>query len=50
MLDKNQIFAAPMAGISDLPFRTIIRDFVPELPVVTEYREVMERIEGFVGK
>ena len=36
MLDKNQIFAAPMAGISDLPFRTIIRDFVPELPVVTE--------------
>lgn len=36
MLDKNQIFAAPMAGISDLPFRTIIRDFVPGLPVMTE--------------
>lgn len=36
MIPHNQIFAAPMAGISDLPFRTIIRDFAPELPVVTE--------------
>ncbi len=36
MIPHNQIFAAPMAGISDLPFRTIIRDFAPGLPVVTE--------------
>ena len=36
MISKNQIFAAPMAGISDLPFRTIIRDFAPGVPVVTE--------------
>lgn len=36
MILNNQIFAAPMAGISDLPFRTIIRDFAPNVPVVTE--------------
>ncbi len=36
MISNNQIFAAPMAGISDLPFRTIIRDFAPGVPVVTE--------------
>lgn len=36
MIPHNQIFAAPMAGISDLPFRTIIRDFAPGLPCVTE--------------
>lgn len=36
MISKNQIFAAPMAGISDLPFRTLLREFAPGLPVVTE--------------
>ena len=36
MIPHNQIFAAPMAGISDLPFRTIIRDFAPGLMCVTE--------------
>lgn len=36
MIQTNQIFAAPMAGISDRPFRTILRDFVPDLPIVTE--------------
>ena len=36
MICDNQIFAAPMAGISDLPFRTIIRDFAPGVPVMTE--------------
>lgn len=36
MISKNQIFAAPMAGISDRPFRETIRDFAPGVPVVTE--------------
>lgn len=36
MIHKNQIFAAPMAGISDRPFRMIVRSFVPDLPIVTE--------------
>jgi tRNA-dihydrouridine synthase B len=36
MIQTNQIFAAPMAGISDRPFRTILREFVPDLPIVTE--------------
>ena len=36
MYIDNQSFAAPMAGISDLPFRKIIREFAPNLPVVTE--------------
>ena len=36
MFSDNQIFAAPMAGISDLPFRTIIREFAPNVPVMTE--------------
>ena len=36
MIPKNQIFAAPMAGISDKPFRTMVRMFAPDLPMVTE--------------
>ena len=36
MYTQNQIFAAPMAGISDRPFRTIILTFAPDIPVVTE--------------
>ena len=36
MISNNQIFAAPMAGISDWPFRRIIREFAPGVPVVTE--------------
>ncbi len=36
MITNNQIFAAPMAGISDYPFRRIIRDFAPDVPVMTE--------------
>ena len=36
MYIDNQIFAAPMAGISDRPFRQIIRDFAPAVPVMTE--------------
>ncbi len=36
MYTKNQIFAAPMAGITDLPFRRIVREFAPNLAMVTE--------------
>ncbi|MBQ6027843.1 MAG: tRNA dihydrouridine synthase DusB [Alphaproteobacteria bacterium] len=36
MITNNQIFAAPMAGISDYPFRRMIREFAPGVPVVTE--------------
>ncbi len=36
MFSQNQIFAAPMAGISDRPFRRIIREFAPDVRIVTE--------------
>ena len=36
MLCDNQIFAAPMAGITDRPFRRIVREFSPNAPMVTE--------------
>jgi tRNA-dihydrouridine synthase B len=36
MFSNNQIFAAPLAGISDKPFRRVIRSFSPDAPLVTE--------------
>lgn len=36
MLEKNNIFVAPMAGITDRPFRTIVREFSPDASLVTE--------------
>ena len=36
MFTNNQIFAAPLAGITDRPFRRIIREFSPDAPLVTE--------------
>ncbi|MFQ6778444.1 MAG: tRNA dihydrouridine synthase [Alphaproteobacteria bacterium] len=36
MFIKNQLFAAPLAGISDKPFRRIIRQFSPDVSLVTE--------------
>ncbi len=36
MFSDNQIFAAPMAGITDRPFRRVIREFSPNAPIVTE--------------
>ena len=36
MFSDNQIFAAPLAGISDRPFRRIVREFSPNAPLVTE--------------
>lgn len=36
MICDNQIFAAPLAGVTDRPFRRIIRMFAPNAPIVTE--------------
>ena len=36
MFSNNQIFAAPLAGVTDKPFRRIVRNFSPECPLVTE--------------
>ena len=36
MFSNNQIFAAPLAGVTDRPFRRIIRQFSPDCPLVTE--------------
>lgn len=36
MIDNNQIFGAPLAGITDKPFRRIIRTFSPDVPLYTE--------------
>lgn len=36
MFGDNQIFAAPLAGITDQPFRRVIREFSPNAPIVTE--------------
>ncbi len=36
MFTNNQIFAAPLAGITDKPFRRVIRMFSPQAPIVTE--------------
>lgn len=36
MFSDNQIFAAPLAGITDRPFRRILREFSKNSPMVTE--------------
>lgn len=36
MFGKNQIFAAPLAGVTDRPFRRMVRSFSPDAPMVTE--------------
>ncbi len=36
MFSDNQIFGAPLAGITDKPFRRIIRMFSPNAPLYTE--------------
>ena len=36
MFEKNNLFVAPLAGITDRPFRTIIREFSPDVSLVTE--------------
>lgn len=36
MFTDKQIFAAPLAGVTDRPFRRIVREFAPNAPLVTE--------------
>ena len=36
MFSNNQIFTAPLAGITDKPFRRLIRKFAPDVSMVTE--------------
>ena len=36
MFNNNQIFTAPLAGITDKPFRKILRNFAPDVSIVTE--------------
>lgn len=36
MFSNNQIFTAPLAGITDKPFRKILREFAPDVSMVTE--------------
>ena len=36
MFNDNQIFAAPLAGITDKPFRKLVREFAPDVSLVTE--------------
>ena len=36
MFTDNQIFAAPLAGVTDRPFRRVVREFSPNAPMVTE--------------
>ena len=36
MFNNNQIFTAPLAGITDKPFRKILRGFAPDVSIVTE--------------
>ena len=36
MFEKKNFFVAPLAGITDRPFRSIIREFSPDISLVTE--------------
>jgi tRNA-dihydrouridine synthase B len=36
MFKNNQIFTAPLAGITDKPFRRLVRSFAPDVSMVTE--------------
>ena len=36
MFTNNQLFAAPLAGITDKPFRKMVRMFSPDVRLVTE--------------
>ena len=36
MIEKQNFFVAPLAGITDRPFRTVVREFSPDASLVTE--------------
>ena len=47
MFDNDKkIFSAPMAGITDKPFRTILRDFAPNVSIVTEMISCHSLVDG----
>jgi len=46
MFGNNQIFAAPLAGVTDRPFRRIIREFAPNAPLVTEMISCHSLVDG----
>ncbi|MBQ0013400.1 MAG: tRNA dihydrouridine synthase DusB [Proteobacteria bacterium] len=46
MFIKNQIFAAPLAGITDKPFRRVIRMFSPDVSLVTEMISCHSLVQG----
>ncbi|MBR3510765.1 MAG: tRNA dihydrouridine synthase DusB [Alphaproteobacteria bacterium] len=44
--NHNQIFAAPLAGITDKPFRKLVRQFAPDVSMVTEMISCHSLVEG----
>ncbi|MCQ2568664.1 MAG: tRNA-dihydrouridine synthase, partial [Alphaproteobacteria bacterium] len=47
MFDNNKkIFTAPLAGITDKPFRAILRDFAPDVSMVTEMISCHSLVDG----
>ena len=46
MFKNNQIFSAPLAGITDKPFRKILRKFAPDISMVTEMISCHSLVDG----
>ena len=46
MFTDKQLFAAPLAGITDKPFRRLIRSFSPKSPILTEMISCHSLVEG----
>ncbi len=46
MFNNNQIFSAPLAGITDKPFRRLIRQFAPDVSMVTEMISCHSLVDG----
>lgn len=46
MFNNNQIFSAPLAGITDKPFRKILRQFSPDISMVTEMISCHSLVDG----
>lgn len=46
MFYDNQIFSAPLAGITDKPFRKILRFFAPDISMVTEMISCHSLVDG----
>jgi len=46
MFNNNQIFSAPLAGITDKPFRKILRKFAPDISMVTEMISCHSLVDG----